>query len=84
MLMWYIYNITAVLGSFARISPSGLWPSGNIQQNFLGQLLYIVYMYIPHKQYIHNVYIYSYIYILLEPNIKDAGGNINLIYSRRE
>ena len=47
MLMRYIYNITAVLGSFARISPSGLRPSGDIQQNFLGQLLYIVY--IPHK-----------------------------------
>ena len=43
--------------------------------------------------YLHthtHIYIYIYIYnflniyILLEPNIKDAGGNINLIYSRRE
>ena len=30
------------------------------------------------------LYIYIFFYILLEPNIKDAGGNINLIYSRRE
>ena len=27
---------------------------------------------------------YIYIYILLEPNIKDTGGNINLIYSQQE
>ena len=30
------------------------------------------------------IYIYLYIYIPLEPNIKDASGSINLIYSRWE
>ena len=95
----YIYNITAVLESFAFLGYKMATHAFILGDMHMGHPL--GWLFVPPLgsalgQYNNQPRVYLYrlgthgltyiyiIYILLEPNIKDAGGCINLIYFRWE
>ena len=71
---------TAVLGSFAEISPLGLRPSGDISAKLPRTAVYIVYS--PHNHDLYYTYIYIYIYIYIYLYVHNYISSIHVVLEK--